>query len=300
MMARIEGMNRPRTLVARLAFFLSRRSYGRVNTPARVYALDSGLLLAVGLMEEVEARAKQTRAPVKQLARMLVAWRAGCPWCLDSGTRQAEPLGVTDEQLVALPDYEHSPLWSLEERAVLRYADAMTSTPVRVPDAVFEALKACYTDRQILEITAAIAWEHFHAHVSPETPYVAVDSSPTMIRLAQARLARFGSRVKFQQTDGSLQFDAASGSYDRFVSTYVADLLSTSDIAALFCEAHRLLLPGGRLCLLSLTTWTGLLSRLVMSAWTSLHRLSPTIVGGCRPLELQALLEAPFEGEGTR
>ena len=165
-MARIEGISRSRTLLARLTFFLSRRSYGRVISPARVYALDSGFLLAVGLMEEVQERAKQTRAPVKQLARMLVAWRIGCPWCLDFGTRESEKLGVTDEQLRALPDYEHSPLFSEEERAVLRYADAMTRTPVRVPDAVFATLKALYTDRQILEVTAAIAWENYHARVN--------------------------------------------------------------------------------------------------------------------------------------
>jgi len=165
-MARIEGISRGRTLMAHLAFFLSRRSYGRVITPARVYALDSGLLLAVGLMEEVQEWAKQTSAPVKHLARMLVAWRIGCPWCLDFGTRQAEPLGVTEEQLRALPDYEHSPLFSEEERVVLRYADAMTRTPVQVPDALFDALKARYTDRQILEVTAAIAWENFHARVN--------------------------------------------------------------------------------------------------------------------------------------
>ncbi len=165
-MARLAGVSRGRTLLARLAFFLSRRSYGRVITPARVYALDSGLLLAVGLMEEVQERAKQTSAPVKQLARMLVAWRIGCPWCLDFGTKTSEKLGVTDEQLRALPDYEHSSLFSEEERAVLRYADAMTRTPVRVPDAVFEALKARYTDRQILEMTAAIAWENYHARVN--------------------------------------------------------------------------------------------------------------------------------------
>jgi ubiquinone/menaquinone biosynthesis C-methylase UbiE len=139
--------------------------------------------------------------------------------------------------------------------------------------------------------TGAFAEHLLNAHVSPETLYVAVDSSPTMICLARARLARFGSRVEVQQTDGSLQFDASSGSYDRFVSAYVADLLSTSDIAALFCEAHRLLLPGGRLCLVSLTTGTGLFSRLVVSAWVRLHRFSPALVGGCRPLELQGLLE---------
>jgi len=165
-MARIAGIARSRTLVARLAFFLSRRSYGRVITPARVYALDSSLLLAVGLMEEVQEWAKQIGAPVKHLARMLVAWRIGCPWCLDFGTSTSEQLGVTEEQLRALPDYEHSPLFSEEERMVLRYADAMTRTPVRVPDALFDALKACYTDRQILEVTAAIAWENFHARVN--------------------------------------------------------------------------------------------------------------------------------------
>jgi alkylhydroperoxidase family enzyme len=165
-MARIAGVSRSRTLVARLAFFLSRRSYGRVITPARVYALDSRLLLAVGLMEEVQEWSKQTSAPVKQLARMLVAWRIGCPWCLDFGTKTSEQLGVPDEQLRALPDYEDSSLFSEEERAVLRYADAMTRTPVRVPDALFKALKALYTDRQILEITAAIAWENFHARVN--------------------------------------------------------------------------------------------------------------------------------------
>src|SRR6266568_2917868 len=81
------------------------------------------------------------------------------------------------------------------------------------------------------------------AHVSPETRYVAVDSSPTMIRLAQTRLARFGSRVTVEQTNGSLRFEAASGSYDHFVSTYVVDLLSASDIAEVLSEAHRLLRP---------------------------------------------------------
>jgi alkylhydroperoxidase family enzyme len=165
-MARIEGISRSRTPLARLTFFLSRRSNGRVITPARVYALDSGLLLAVGLMEEVQEWAKQTSTPVKQLARVLVAWRIGCPWCQSRGTRQASQLGATDEQLLALPDYEHSPLFSEEERAVLRYADAMTRTPVHVPDALFDALKARYTDRQILEVTAAIAWENFHARVN--------------------------------------------------------------------------------------------------------------------------------------
>ncbi len=140
--------------------------------------------------------------------------------------------------------------------------------------------------------TGALAERLLSAHLAPETQYVAVDSSATMIHLAQARLARFGSRVTVEQTDGSLQFEAASSSYDRFVSTYVADLLSASDITALLAEAHRLLMPEGRLCLVSLTHGTRWLSRLLTGLWTGIHRLTPTLVGGCRPLDLGVLLPA--------
>ena len=140
--------------------------------------------------------------------------------------------------------------------------------------------------------TGALAERLLTAHLLPEAQYVAVDSSTTMIRLAQARLARFGSRVQVWQTDGSLRFRAASGSYDRFVSTYVADLLSASDIAEVLSEAHRLLRPEGLLCLVSLTPGPTWFNRLVTGLWTGIHRLAPSLVGGCRPLELRTLLPA--------
>jgi alkylhydroperoxidase family enzyme len=159
-MAHIEGITRSHSLLVRLVFFFSRRCYGRVIKPARVYALHPRLLLAVGHMEEVQEGARQLGASVKHLARMLVAW------CLDFGTRASQDLLIAGEQLRALPDYEHSRLFSEEERAVLRYADAMTTIPVQVPGAVFTALQAIYTDRQILELTTAIAWENYHARVN--------------------------------------------------------------------------------------------------------------------------------------
>ena len=140
--------------------------------------------------------------------------------------------------------------------------------------------------------TGMLAERVLTSHLSASARYVAVDSSTTMIRLAKTRLERFGSRVTVEQTNGPLQFEAASGSCDRFISTYVADLLSISDIAALFSEAHRLLIPGGCLCLVSLTHGTSTFSRLITSVWARVHRLAPTLVGGCRPLDLHALLSA--------
>ncbi len=138
--------------------------------------------------------------------------------------------------------------------------------------------------------TGALAEQLLGSSLASEARYVAVDSSMTMTRLAQARLSRFGSRAQVSQTNGSLQFAAASGSFDRFVSTYVADLLSAADIATMLAGAYRLLRPEGLLCLVSLTPGSTWLSRWVTALWTGVHQLAPSLVGGCRPLELQALL----------
>lgn len=116
--------------------------------------------------------------------------------------------------------------------------------------------------------------------------YLGVDVSATMIGLARDRLARFGERARVVQTDGAPALPAAAGACDRFVSTYVLDLLADDDIAAVLAEARRLLAPGGRLCLVSLTFGRTVASRLLCSAWSGLHALRPQLVGGCRPIRL--------------
>jgi len=75
-------------------------------------------------------------------------------------------------------------------------------------------------------------------------------------------------------------------SFDRFVSTYVLDLLAPDFIERLLSEAHRVLVPGGKLCLVSMTFGASPLSRAVCWGWHRLWRLSPGIVGGCHPIEL--------------
>ena len=46
---------------------------------------------------------------------------------------------------------------------MLRYATAMTATPVDVPDALFEELARRFDERQLVELTSAIAWENYRA-----------------------------------------------------------------------------------------------------------------------------------------
>jgi len=44
---------------------------------------------------------------------------------------------------------------------VIDYATAMTRTPVEVPEALFDALRAHFDEAQMVELTAAIAWENY-------------------------------------------------------------------------------------------------------------------------------------------
>lgn len=49
------------------------------------------------------------------------------------------------------------------ERLALGYADAMTRTPVEVPNALFARLRERFSEAQLVELTSAIAWENYRA-----------------------------------------------------------------------------------------------------------------------------------------
>ncbi len=158
-MSRIKGLAKSNSLLTALAFTWSQRRYGKVLQPLKIAALDRKLLLAFGHMEWAQQHARTMPKEVKHLARMLAAMQVNCPWCLDFGTRESQEMGIPEEKLHALLDYQRSPLLSEQEVLVLRYAEAMSQTPVRVPDELFAALKAHYSDRQLVELTFLIAWE---------------------------------------------------------------------------------------------------------------------------------------------
>jgi ubiquinone/menaquinone biosynthesis C-methylase UbiE len=120
--------------------------------------------------------------------------------------------------------------------------------------------------------------------------YLGLDISPVMVRLATARLLPWKDRSEVRVADGTMPSAEAAGTFDRFFSTYVLDLLAEDQIHASLAEAHRLLGKGGLLCLAGLTEGTTLLSRVVCRVWSRLYAVSPGLVGGCRPVRLSSHL----------
>lgn len=142
--------------------------------------------------------------------------------------------------------------------------------------------------------TGALAARLLQHHFPANAQYVGLDISSTMASLAQERLKPWSERAHVHQSDGSPRLAEPDHSFDRFVSTYVFDLLAPDFIDQLLPEAHRMLTLGGKLCLVSMTFGASLLSRAVCGGWQHLWRLRPGIVGGCHPIELSGYLRADF------
>ncbi|HEY0050813.1 MAG TPA: carboxymuconolactone decarboxylase family protein [Pyrinomonadaceae bacterium] len=70
---------------------------------------------------------------------------------------------VTDEELREVPNWQHSKILGERERAAIEYAEEMSKTPVRVSDELFERLKKHFSDEQIVELSASIAYENYRA-----------------------------------------------------------------------------------------------------------------------------------------
>jgi ubiquinone/menaquinone biosynthesis C-methylase UbiE len=139
--------------------------------------------------------------------------------------------------------------------------------------------------------TGRLAEELFNRYLPLSACFVGLDLSSTMVELAKGRTARFGRRAAIQQTSGTTRVDLPDGAFDRFISTYVLDLLSEKDIDSLLSEAYRVLTNGGLLGVVSLTRGSRGLSRFVTWTWERLHQFSPMLMGGCRPIKIRPLLE---------
>ena len=80
-MSRIQGVsNKDASFIARIAFWLTKRKWGKVLTPVRIAAHRPRILRAVGSMEGAQDRLKHIEPSLKMLLYTFVATKVGCPF----------------------------------------------------------------------------------------------------------------------------------------------------------------------------------------------------------------------------
>lgn len=70
---------------------------------------------------------------------------------------------VSDEELNEVANWEHTKVLNERERVAIEYSEEMSKTPVRVSDELFGRLKKHFSDEQIVELSASIAYENYRA-----------------------------------------------------------------------------------------------------------------------------------------
>lgn len=111
-------------------------------------------------LEQATAKLHRLDKRLHALAELKAATLTHCEYCIDMGSAISRQWGLTDEEILALPSYQTSPLFSELDKLVLDYAIGMTRTPVDVPDKLFDKLRQHLDDGQIVELTHHIALEN--------------------------------------------------------------------------------------------------------------------------------------------
>lgn len=149
-------------LLRRLTYRYAKRAYGRPMEPTQVVAHHRKLLFGYGMVASAFERSSTVDDQLKNLAMLRTAQLTGCEWCLDFGSYLAQRSGCSEDKLRELSIWRDSAQFSDLERLVLTYAEAMTRTPVEVTDELFAQLREHLDERQMVELTMAIALENMY------------------------------------------------------------------------------------------------------------------------------------------
>lgn len=139
---------------------LTGRERERSIEPIEMYAHVPALLRAYGRLEQATGKLNHIDERSRALAELKAAALTNCEYCIDLGSQVARRWGLSDEELLALPSYPSSSLFSDRDKRVLDYAVAMSRTPVDVPDALASELAGHFDAAQIVELTHVIALEN--------------------------------------------------------------------------------------------------------------------------------------------
>jgi AhpD family alkylhydroperoxidase len=82
----------------------------------------------------------------------------GCAYCLDMHWKDLRASGESEQRLYGLNASRESPFYTNRERAALEWTEAVTLiTHGRVPDEVYEEVHRHFNDKELSDLTLAVA-----------------------------------------------------------------------------------------------------------------------------------------------
>jgi len=98
------------------------------------------------------------------LLRMQVSFMASCPFCIDMNSAEYTASGISEAEIEVLQQrrgLDGAESLSREEKLALRYARALTATPVRIEPGLLRDLLATFSERELVVLASTIAQVNF-------------------------------------------------------------------------------------------------------------------------------------------
>ena len=161
---RLEAIENPSSPLLKIAYWFSRRQFGKVMTPLKViYSRKPPLLKFAMKIAKFEEKQNSLAPDLRLLIKIAAAAENGCTFCQDIALAQAVRGKIGTEKFVALVSGagEDQPIFTEKERAVLNVIRQYAAER-KVSDENFAALRKHFSEEQIVEILALNAFEQFY------------------------------------------------------------------------------------------------------------------------------------------
>lgn len=158
---RLESIENPSNLFIKIAYWFSRKQFGKIITPLKViYARKPELLRFAMKIDKFDRKQTSLSPDLRLFIKFAAAAQNGCTFCQDIALAQAVKGKIGTEKFAALVGGEASDVFTEKELAILRFIKQY-SLERKVSDENFAALKKHFDDTQIVEILALHAFEQF-------------------------------------------------------------------------------------------------------------------------------------------
>ena len=166
-MARIQGVPRDKASpMVRMVYAFMRRGMTKMTgrapargsgiEPVEVWAHQPKMMSGMGKFQGAVRKGRSVDERLKNLVELKGAQMIGCEFCVDLGSQICRNSGFSDAELLALPRYQQTDLFTEREKTALDYTVAVMRTPVEVTDELYARMKEHFTDEQMVEITALL------------------------------------------------------------------------------------------------------------------------------------------------
>jgi AhpD family alkylhydroperoxidase len=159
---RLEPVEHPRGLMLRLAYWMTRRRFGKVITPLKVVTARVPKSMRVSYqISEMMEHGFLLDKKLQFLLHTHISQVNQCRFCIDISEAWVLSEGGSLEKLQNLPNFRDDPAFTPAECAALAYVEEVSKTKT-ASDAAFEELRRHFSDQQIAEITLLNAFENYY------------------------------------------------------------------------------------------------------------------------------------------